>query len=84
MTDYRYTIILHPEPDEGGYSLTVPALPGCVAQGETLEEAIALASEAIVLHIAGLVEEGEVVLLSFGPRHVQPLSLTPGGFPRSG
>ena len=54
MTEYRYTIILHPEPEEGGYSVTVPALPGCFAQGETLEEAIALAKEAIALHVIGL------------------------------
>ncbi len=61
MNAYRYTIILHPEPEEGGYSVTVPALPGCVAQGETLEEAIALAKEAIALHVVGLREEGEPV-----------------------
>ena len=61
MREYRYTIILQPEPDEGGYSVTVPALPGCVAQGETLEEAITLAREAIALHVTGLVEEGEPV-----------------------
>jgi predicted RNase H-like HicB family nuclease len=66
--DYRYTIILQPEPDEGGFSVTVPALPGCVAQGETLEEAIALAREAIALHVRGLVEEGEPV-----PEESEPL-----------
>jgi antitoxin HicB len=65
---YRYTIILQPEPDEGGYSVTVPALPGCVAQGETLEEAIALAKEAIALHVTGLIEEGEAV-----PEEAEPL-----------
>ena len=68
MSDHRYTIILHPEPTEGGYSVTVPALPGCFAQGETLEEAIALAKEAIVLHIKGLIEEGEPV-----PEEPEPL-----------
>jgi antitoxin HicB len=70
MKDYRYTIILHPEPEEGGYSVTVPALPGCVAQGETLEEAIALAREAIALHIAGLIEEGEDV-----PEQPEPIQV---------
>lgn len=38
-----------------------PSLPGCFAQGETLEEAITLAKEAIALHIAGLREAGEPV-----------------------
>jgi predicted RNase H-like HicB family nuclease len=58
---YRYTIILHPEPEDGGYSVTVPALPGCLAQGDTLEEAITLAKEAIALHVMALREEGEPV-----------------------
>ncbi len=61
MKAYRYTIILHPEPEEGGYSVTVPALPGCLAQGDTVEEAIAMAREAIAVHVEGLIEDGEPV-----------------------
>ncbi len=61
MSEYHYTIILHPDAEEGGYTVTVPALPGCVTQGETLEEAIAMAKDAIRLHIETLLEEGEPV-----------------------
>jgi predicted RNase H-like HicB family nuclease len=61
MTEYHYTIVLHPEPEEGGYSVTVPALPGCYAQGESVEEAIALAKEAIKVHIHGLIEDGQPI-----------------------
>ena len=61
MKGYHYTILLHPEPEEGGFSVTVPALPGCLAQGETIEEAITMAREAIAVHIAGLIEDGEPV-----------------------
>lgn len=61
LKEYRYTITLHLEPEEGGYSVTVPALPGCLAQGETLEEAIAMAKEAIAVHIQGLIEDNEPV-----------------------
>lgn len=61
MSEYRYTIILYPEPDDGGYSVTVPALPGCITQGETLEEAIAMAKDAIHLHIEALLADGEIV-----------------------
>lgn len=61
MSEYQYTIILHPDTEEGGYTVTVPALPGCVTQGETLEEAIAMAKDAIRLHIEGLIAEGEPV-----------------------
>lgn len=49
----RYTILLQPDP-EGGYTATVPALPGCVTEGDTLEETIANAREAIEGCIAAL------------------------------
>ena len=56
--EYRFMIILHPDPEEGGYSVSVPALPGVATQGETIEEAIAMAKEAIALHIEGLIAHG--------------------------
>jgi len=42
----RYIVLLYPEPEEGGYSVSVPSLPGCHTQGETVEEALANAQEA--------------------------------------
>jgi predicted RNase H-like HicB family nuclease len=50
--------MLEPDLEEGGYTVTVPALPGIVTQGETMEEAIAMAKDAILLHIEGLMAEG--------------------------
>lgn len=47
--------------EEGGYSVLVPALPGCFTQGETREEAVAMAREAIELHLESLFEHGEPV-----------------------
>ena len=61
MRDYKYTIILHPDLEEGGYTVTVPALPGCVTQGETIEEAIAMAKDAIRLHMETLLADGEPI-----------------------
>jgi antitoxin HicB len=61
ISQRHYTIILHPDPQEGGYTVTVPALPGCITQGETLEEAIAMAKDAIRLHIESLIADGEPV-----------------------
>ena len=63
MSEYTYTIILEPDPDEGGYTVTVPALPGCVTQGETIEEAIVMAKDAIRLFIETLMAEGQPVPL---------------------
>ena len=50
---YSYQINLIPEP-EGGYTVLVPLLSGCVSYGATLEEATANAKEAIELHLQNL------------------------------
>lgn len=55
-----YTIVVEPEED-GGYYVTVPALPGCFTQGSTVEECQERAVEAIGVHIAGLQADGEPV-----------------------
>jgi predicted RNase H-like HicB family nuclease len=50
---YRYNIMLRPEP-EGGYTALVPALPGCVTYGRTVDEAREMAKDAIAGYIASL------------------------------
>ena len=40
------TAIVRPEPDAGGYSASIPALPGCHTQGETLDDVRANLREA--------------------------------------
>ncbi len=60
-TTRRYTVLLTPDPDEGGYTVTVPALPGCITEGDTLEEALANAREAIKCHLEGLALDGEPI-----------------------
>jgi antitoxin HicB len=50
---YHYNIMLRPEP-EGGYTALVPALPGCVTFGRTVEEAREMAKDAISGYIASL------------------------------
>jgi predicted RNase H-like HicB family nuclease len=44
--DVTLTAVVHPEPDVGGFSAEIPALPGCYTQGETLEEVQANLREA--------------------------------------
>ncbi|MFM9957012.1 MAG: type II toxin-antitoxin system HicB family antitoxin [Phycisphaerales bacterium] len=56
----RYTVVLTPDVD-GGFVVTVPALPGCVTQGDTREEALANAREAITLYIEDCVASGDPV-----------------------
>lgn len=55
---YTYKIHLHKE-EEGGFTVNVPALPGCITYGENLDEAIDMAKEAIQLYLEELKERGE-------------------------
>ncbi len=50
---YSYQITLIPE-DEGGYTVLVPSLPGCVSYGRTVDEATDNAREAIALQLESL------------------------------
>jgi antitoxin HicB len=60
MKTVSYRILLRKEP-EGGYTVVVPSLPGCVTYGDTIEKAIEMAKEAIELYIESLKEHGEEV-----------------------
>lgn len=60
MRTLNYRIRLEKE-EEGGYTVIVPALPGCVTFGETVEEAIAMAREAIEGYIETLKDLGKEV-----------------------
>ena len=55
----RYVVVV--EKGETSWGAHVPDLPGCVAVGDTREEAVKLIREAIDFHIEGLREEGEPV-----------------------
>ncbi len=60
MTELTYTIILEPDPD-GGFVVTVPALPEVATQGDTRDEALANAREAIALAVEHCRDRGETV-----------------------
>lgn len=61
MNVRTYTIVIDPEPDGSAYNVSVPALPGVLTFGATIEEAIERAKEAVALHIECLLEDGEPV-----------------------
>lgn len=70
MQAHRYTMILYPNPDEGVYTVRVPALPGIVTQGNTINEAIAMGKEAISLCIESLLADGDPVPVETEPPQV--------------
>jgi predicted RNase H-like HicB family nuclease len=55
-----YLIVIE-RADDGGYGAWAPDLPGCVALGETVEEAERQMREAVAFHIEGLRHHGEPV-----------------------
>ncbi|MBE0648572.1 MAG: type II toxin-antitoxin system HicB family antitoxin [Bacteroidales bacterium] len=55
-----FKILLHKEP-KGEYTVTVPALPGCITYGENIDHAIDMAREAIELYISELKESGKEI-----------------------
>ena len=56
----EYSILIH-KAEEGGFWSEVPALPGCISQGETVEETIANAKEAIESMISCFREENREI-----------------------
>lgn len=60
MKPLTYRILLRKEP-ESGYTVIIPSLPGCVTYGDSIDEAIEMAKEAIELYINSLKEHGEEI-----------------------
>jgi len=58
----KFNIILEPDED-GGFAVTVPALDGCFTQGDTEEEAIENAKEAILCYLEGLEKVNKISYL---------------------
>lgn len=66
----QYTVVLEPDEEGRGYTVRVPALPGCVTEGRTREEALTNAREAIIGFIEALKKAGEPV-----PEEKEPIEL---------
>jgi antitoxin HicB len=60
MKQNTYRVLSNKEP-EGGYTVIVPMLPGCVTYGETIDEAVENVKEAIELYIESLRAHGEII-----------------------
>jgi len=60
MESLTYTVQIEPA-EEGGFVASVPALPGCFTQGETVEQTIAMAREAIEGYLAVLTSHGQPI-----------------------
>ena len=63
----KFVVYIEPA-EEGGYIVSCPQLPGCVTQGETIEEAMVMIRDAIKGYIASLKKHGEPIPTSLEER----------------
>lgn len=66
---FQYTAVFEPE-KTGGYSVTIPALPGCISEGDSFEQALANIKEAAELYLEDL-KNSEI------PRETRPIVVSP-------
>ena len=60
--------------DVAGYTVTFPDLPGCITEGDTLEESFAMAKEALELHLYGMEEDRDSIPV---PSGLRPTTIAP-------
>ena len=53
----RYVAFIHDD-DEPGFGISFPDFPGCVSDGDTVDDAIRRGAEALAFHIEGMIEDG--------------------------
>lgn len=70
----KYTVIFEPA-EEGGYVVTVPSLPGCITEGDTLEETMEMVKDAITCYIASLKKHHEPVPEETKPSFVSTIDV---------
>lgn len=66
---FQYTAVFEPE-KAGGYSVTIPALPGCISEGDSFKQALANIKEAAELYLEDL-KNSEI------PRETHPIVVSP-------
>lgn len=69
---YQYTAVFEPDSEAGGFTVTIPSLPGCISEGDTFEDALANIKEAaeLYLEVAGK-DKGEI------PTETEPIIVSP-------
>lgn len=68
----RFKVVLEPS-EEGGYTVYVPSLPGCISEGETIDEALQNVQEAIELYLEPV--EDDLVVITATAAFVQEIEL---------
>jgi len=59
---YQYTAIFEPDKERGGFTVTIPSLPGCISEGETFEKALENIKEAASLYLEIMQKRREEII----------------------
>ena len=59
--NYKYYAVFEPDKQAGGYTVTIPALPGCISEGDTFEEALKNIKEAAELYLEVMSDRHEEI-----------------------
>lgn len=71
----QFTVILEADEEGQGYTVTVPALPGCISEGASRSEALENIREAILGFIESLEKSGEPVPVESQPVELETISI---------
>lgn len=79
MAKYIYPAIFDPN-ENNGFTITFPDLPGCITEGDDLDEALLMAAEAMALHLYGMERDGDDIPHPSAPADVSLEDSDPGAF----
>lgn len=79
MAKYIYPAIFDPN-ENNGFTITFPDLPGCITEGDDLDEALLMAAEAMALHLYGLERDGDDIPHPSAPADISLEDSDPGAF----
>lgn len=78
----RYTVVVIPDEEDGGFASYVPTIPNCFTQGDTLEHAVAMAEDAAAALLASFAAHGEEIPIEAPGAVVQTIEVPiPVGVP---
>jgi len=72
---YKYIAVFEPDKKVGGYTVTIPALPGCISEGDTFEKALENIKEAAQLYLEVMKEDKDEIPVEMGSTVVTPVEI---------
>ncbi len=79
----KYTVVLLADAKKG-YTAVVPVLPGCVSEGDSVEEALDMVGEAISLYLESAQEHGEKIEVELPGTLIGEVEIDPSSHPAEG